>query len=54
LIARGVAKNHLNAGAEELEKALKQGSLGKFNSAASHSQTAVVHITAANEVSDNH
>lgn len=53
LIAKGIAKNHLNAGAEELEKALKQGSLGKFNSAASHSQTAVVHITAANEMSEN-
>lgn len=54
LAAKGIAKNHLNAGAEELQKAIDQGNLGKFNSAVSYSQAAVGHISAANSVSENH
>ena len=46
--AKGVAKNHLNEGAKELQKAIDQGRLGKYNSSISYSQAAVVHITAAN------
>jgi len=41
--AKGVAKNHLNEGAKELQKAIDQGKLGKYNS-----QAAVAHISAAN------
>ncbi len=48
--AKGVAKNHLNEGAKELQKAIDQGKLGKFNSAISYSQAAVGHISAANSV----
>jgi type II secretory pathway component PulM len=51
--AKGIAKNHLNAGAEELQKAIDQGHLGKFNSAVSYSQAAVVHISAANSVTES-
>ena len=50
IAAKGIAKNHLNAGAEELQKAIDQGHLGKFNSAVSYSQAAVAHISAANSV----
>jgi len=48
--AKGVAKNHLNEGAKELEKAIDQARLGKFNSAVSFSQAAVVHISEAHSV----
>ena len=50
ITAKGVAKNHLNEGAKELQKAIDQGKLGKYNSSISFSQSAVVHITAANSV----
>ena len=50
LAAKGDAKNHLNAGAEELKKAIDQGNLGKFNSAVSYSKAAVGHISAVNPV----
>ncbi|MBV5301355.1 MAG: small metal-binding protein SmbP [Methylococcales bacterium] len=53
IAAKGVAKNHLNAGAEELQKAIDQGHLGKFNSAISYSQAAVVHISAANSATES-
>ena len=33
--AKGVAKNHLNEGAKELQKAIDQGRLGKYNSSIS-------------------
>jgi HEPN domain-containing protein len=48
--AKGVAKNHLNEGAKELQKAIDQGKLGKYNSSISYSQAAVAHISAANSV----
>lgn len=51
--AKGIAKNHLDEGAKELQKAIDQGKLGKFNSAVAHSQTAVVHISAANSVAES-
>ncbi len=50
ITAKGVAKNHLNEGAKELQKAIDQATLGKYNSSISYSQAAVVHITAANAV----
>ena len=53
LAAKGVAKNHLNVGAEELQKAIDQGNLGKLNSAVSYSQSAVSHISAANSASES-
>jgi len=53
IAAKGVAKNHLNAGAEELQKAIDQGNLGKFNSAVSYSQAAVGHISAANSINES-
>ena len=53
LAAKGIAKNHLNAGAEELQKAIDQGNLGKFNSAVSYSQAVVSHISAANSASES-
>lgn len=52
LAAKGIAKNHLNAGADELQKAIDQGNLGKLNSAVSYSQAAVVHISAANSANE--
>jgi type II secretory pathway component PulM len=46
--AKGVAKNHLDEGAKQLQKAIDQGKLGKFNSSISYSEAAAVHISAAN------
>ena len=48
--AKGIAKNHLNEAAKELQKAIDQGRLGKYNSSISYSQAAVAHISAANAV----
>ncbi|HCT99927.1 MAG TPA: hypothetical protein DF614_07725 [Methylococcaceae bacterium] len=47
--AKGVAKNHLNAGADELEKAIDQGNLKQLSPAVSHSNAAVEHLSAAND-----
>ncbi len=53
--AKGVAKSHLDEGAKELQKAIDQGKLGKYNSSISFSQAAVVHISAANSaLESNH
>lgn len=51
--AKSIAKNHLNAGADELEKAIDQGNLGQLNSALSHSNLAAEHIAAANSVANS-
>jgi HEPN domain-containing protein len=50
---KGVAKNHLNAGAEELEQAIDHGNLGHLDVAVSHSKTAVEHLSAAVEAKKN-
>lgn len=52
LAAKSIAKNHLNAGAEELEKAIDQGNLGQLSSAVTHSKSAVEHIAAANDAAN--
>jgi Small metal-binding protein len=46
--AKGLIKSHLDEGAKELQKAIDQGKLGKYNSSISYSQAAVAHISAAN------
>ncbi len=51
--AKGVAKSHLDEGAKQLQKAIDQGKLGKFNSSVSYSEAAVVHISAANSTAES-
>jgi hypothetical protein len=51
--AKSVAKTHLNAGADELEKAIDQGNLGQLSPAQSHANVAAEHLSAANEAANS-
>ncbi|MBL6987649.1 MAG: hypothetical protein ISR72_11565 [Methylobacter sp.] len=47
--AKGVLKNSIEAGAEELQEAIDQGTLGHVGRATKHLEAAVTHLNAGNE-----
>ncbi len=49
IVAKGVSKNHLEAGAKELQEALDHCTLGHVGKATVHAEAAVTHIKAANK-----
>lgn len=46
IVAKGVSKNHLEAGAKELQEAIDHGTLGHVGVATTHAEAAVEHIKA--------
>ena len=49
IVAKGVPKNHLEAGAKELQEAIDHCTLGHVGKATVHAEAAVAHIKAANK-----
>jgi hypothetical protein len=49
IVTKGVAKNHLEVGAEELQEAIDHGNMGHIGVATSHAEAAVAHIKAGNK-----
>ena len=49
IVAKGVPKNHLDAGAKELQEAIDQGTLGHVGVATAHAEAAVTHIKAGSK-----
>lgn len=49
IVAKGVSKNHLDAGAKELQEAIDHGTMGHVGVATTHAEAAVQHIKAANK-----
>ncbi len=49
IIAKGVTKNHLDAGAKELQEAIDHGTMGHVGVATTHAEAAVEHIKAGNK-----
>ncbi len=49
IVAKGVSKNHLEAGAKELQEAIDHGTMGHVGVATSHAEAAVEHIKAGNK-----
>ncbi|MFA5985440.1 MAG: small metal-binding protein SmbP [Methylococcaceae bacterium] len=47
LVAKGTAKNHLEAGAKELEEAIDHGNLNHAKEATKHAESAIEHIQAS-------
>ncbi|MGR9014211.1 MAG: small metal-binding protein SmbP [Gammaproteobacteria bacterium] len=47
IVAKGVSKNHLDAGAKELQEAIDHGGLGHADVATTHAEAAVEHIKAS-------
>jgi len=46
IVAKGVLKNHLDSGANELQEAIDHGNLGHVGKATKHAEAAVVQIKA--------
>lgn len=49
IIAKGVSKNHLDAGAKELQDAIDQATLGHVGGATARAEAAIQHLKAANK-----
>lgn len=49
IAAKGVSKNHLDAGAKELQEAIDHGTMGHVGVATTHAEAAVEHIKASNK-----
>ncbi len=49
IVAKGVKKNHLDAGAKELQEAIDHGTMGHVGVATTHAEAAVEHIKAGNK-----
>ncbi len=47
IVAKGVAKNHIEAGSKELQEAIDHGTLGHVGKATAHAEAAVEHLKAA-------
>lgn len=47
IVAKGISKNHLDAGAKELQEAIDHGTLGHADVATTHAEAAVEHIEAS-------
>lgn len=49
ITTKGVTKNHLDAGAKELQEAIDHGTMGHVGVATTHAEAAVEHIKAGNK-----
>ncbi len=49
LVAKGLVKNHLDAGSKELQEAIDHGNMGHVGVATHHAEAALQHIKAANK-----
>lgn len=49
IVAKGVAKNHLDAAAKELQETIELANLGHIGSATIHAEAAVKHIKISNK-----
>ncbi|TAK59984.1 small metal-binding protein SmbP [Methylobacter sp.] len=49
IAAKGVSKNHLDAGAKELQEAIDHGTMGHVGQATAHAEAAVEHIKASSK-----
>ncbi|MGZ5621021.1 MAG: small metal-binding protein SmbP [Methylobacter sp.] len=47
IVAKGVSKNHLEAGAKELQESIDHGTMGHVGVATTHAEAAVEHIKAS-------
>jgi len=53
LVAKGVAKNHLDAAAKELQESIELANLGHVGSATLHAEAAVKHIKVSDKYIDS-
>jgi len=49
IVAKGVAKNHIEAGSKELQESIDHGTLGHVGKATTHAEAAVEHLKAGNK-----
>ncbi|MGZ4954354.1 small metal-binding protein SmbP [Methylobacter sp.] len=49
IVAKGVSKNHIEAGSKELQEAIDLGTLGHVGKATTHAEAAVEHLKAGNK-----
>jgi hypothetical protein len=53
IVAKGVAKNHLDAAAKELQESIELANLGHIGSATLHAEAAVKHIKVSDKYIDS-
>ena len=53
IVAKGVAKNHLNEAAKELQESIELANLGHIGSATLHAEAAVKHIKVSDKYIDS-
>jgi hypothetical protein len=53
IVAKGLAKNHLDDAAKELQESIELANLGHIGSATIHAETAVKHIKISNKYIDS-
>ena len=53
IVAKGVAKNHLDAAAKELQESIELANLGHIGSATLHAEAAVNHIKVSDKYIDS-